>query len=68
MHPFVTDGVQEMVDLAVRMTRSPDTPTRLASLRRHMRSALEASSACDTASLARAMEEFYLGILNNTLP
>ena len=65
---FVADGVQRMVELAVGMARSPDTPTQLASLRRHMRSALEVSSACDTSSLARAMEEFYREVLNTTLP
>lgn len=63
LQEFVVNGVEEMIELAVRMARNPDTPARLATLRRHMRSALEASPACDAVSLARAMEEFYRGIL-----
>ncbi len=63
LQEFVVDGVEEMIELAVRMARSPDTPARLTSLRRHMRSALEASPACDAAALARAMEGLYRGIL-----
>lgn len=63
LRTFVADGIEGMIELAVRLAQSPHTPARLAFLRRHMRSALEASSACDTAALARAMEEFYRGVL-----
>jgi predicted O-linked N-acetylglucosamine transferase (SPINDLY family) len=60
---FVADDVQGMVDLAIRLARSPDTPQRLADLRRHMRPCLQASSACDTPALARALEQFYSAVL-----
>ena len=63
MQEFIAEGVQGMIELAVRMAQSPDTVTRLATLRRHMRSALEVSSACGTAALARSMEEFYRRVL-----
>jgi protein O-GlcNAc transferase len=63
LQTFIAAGVQGVIDLAVKMARSPDTAMRLASLRRHMRSALKVSSACDSAALARAMEEFYRGVL-----
>ena len=63
LQEFVVDGVREMIELAVRMARGSDTPSRLASLRRRMRPALEMSPACDAAALARAVEVFYQSIL-----
>jgi protein O-GlcNAc transferase len=58
---FVAAGPREYVELAVAIARDPQAPSRLASLRAQMRGALLASPACDTAALARDMEQIYHG-------
>lgn len=63
LQEFVADSVEEMVDFAVELAQSRDTPRRLDDLRRTMRTALKAQSACDTAALARAMEGFFKAVL-----
>jgi predicted O-linked N-acetylglucosamine transferase (SPINDLY family) len=50
--------VQRAVELATDLA----TPAQLASLRAGMRDRLRASSVCDTAGLARALETFYLDV------
>lgn len=55
------------VHIGVRCTRvvslhvvaDPETPGRLADLRRSLRERLKASAACDTARLARHLERIY---------
>ena len=64
LNGFVADAVERMVDLAAHVARSPDTPKHLESLRSHMRPCLQTSPACDTAGLARAMEQFYWTVLS----
>jgi predicted O-linked N-acetylglucosamine transferase (SPINDLY family) len=61
---FVADDVRQMVELAISLARSPDTPLRLSDLRQQMRSRLQASSACDTPALARSMERFCRAVTN----
>jgi protein O-GlcNAc transferase len=56
---FVARDVNDMVERAVHWASQPDTPQRLAALRGDMRQKLSVSAACDTAGLARAMEQFY---------
>ncbi|MEZ5328609.1 MAG: tetratricopeptide repeat protein [Verrucomicrobiales bacterium] len=56
---FVAGSVRSMVKQAIKLARDPHTPERLRVLRDEMRSRLEASSACDGTSLARAMETFF---------
>jgi predicted O-linked N-acetylglucosamine transferase (SPINDLY family) len=63
LQEFVADSVEEMVDFAVELAQSRDTPRRLDDLRRTMRTVLKAQSACDTAALARAMEGFFKAVL-----
>ena len=63
LEEFVAEDIEGMVDLAIRLARSPDTPRRLAELRWQMRACLQASSACDTPALARAMEQFYTAVV-----
>ena len=46
-------------DTAVALARSPDTPGRLATLRRGMRDHLQASAACDVVGLCRSLEALY---------
>ena len=52
-------SAETMVELAVSMAQDPDTPSRLAELRRSMRERLARSSACDAAALAQGMEQLY---------
>lgn len=56
---FVTGDVAGYVALAVQLAVAAGTPRRLHELRRTMRTRLSASSACDTAALARALETCY---------
>ncbi|MGA1995482.1 MAG: tetratricopeptide repeat protein [Bryobacteraceae bacterium] len=56
---FVAADRAGYVALAVELARNPETPARLAELRRNMRDGLRASAACDTAGLARHLELIY---------
>jgi predicted O-linked N-acetylglucosamine transferase (SPINDLY family) len=56
---FVAADRAGYVALAAGMARNPETPARLAELRRNMRDRLRASAACDTAGLARHLERIY---------
>jgi predicted O-linked N-acetylglucosamine transferase (SPINDLY family) len=62
---FVAPNAEAMIDTAITLATDPATPVRLATLRRAMRDRLSASSACDGAALARAMEALYLRLLNS---
>ena len=55
---FVAPGREQYVQMAVDIARS-QIPRALARLRKSMRDRLRESPACDTAALARAMEEVY---------
>jgi predicted O-linked N-acetylglucosamine transferase (SPINDLY family) len=57
---FVAEDAAGYVELAVRLANDPETPGRLAELRRGMRARLKGSAVCDTARFAREMEELYL--------
>lgn len=56
---FIAEDREDYIRRAVALTQSPDAPGRLADLRRDMRSRLARSSLCDTAALARGMEQLY---------
>jgi predicted O-linked N-acetylglucosamine transferase (SPINDLY family) len=62
LEEFVAVDVESYIELATRWGCAQDTPDRLASLRRVMRTQVAASSVCDTRSFARAMEELYLSV------
>jgi predicted O-linked N-acetylglucosamine transferase (SPINDLY family) len=57
---FVASNLPEYIDLAVGLAISPETPERLLSLRRRMRSQLLQSPVCDTVGFTREMESLYL--------
>lgn len=63
LQDFVAESAEGMVDYAVNLARSRDAPSRLGELRRTMRATLKNQSACDSAALARAMEEFFRTVL-----
>lgn len=48
-------------DAAIALARAPDTPERLAALRRGMRERLRVSAACDVVGLCRSLEAVYRG-------
>lgn len=50
---------EEYVKRAVELANSPETPEKLAALRRSMREKLLASPVCDTRRLCRDLEEIY---------
>lgn len=56
---FIADSRKDYIRRAVAMAHAPETPQRLAELRRRMRSRLAASPLCDAAALARHMEAIY---------
>jgi len=56
---FVASDREGYIAMAVELARDPETPGRLADLRRNMRERLKASAACDTARLARHLERIY---------
>jgi predicted O-linked N-acetylglucosamine transferase (SPINDLY family) len=56
---FVAEDLDDYVQRAVALAHAPDTPRRLAQLRRGMRSQLARSALCDTASFAGNMERLY---------
>ena len=57
---FVADNLNGYVVLAGRLANSPDTPRKLGTLRREMRSRLLAAPICDTQAFARNMERLYM--------
>lgn len=63
---FVAPSVAGMIDFAAALGREAVTPARLAALRESMRVRLRTSPACDTAALARAMEQFYTDVAGNS--
>ena len=62
LEEFVTADREHHVKQAIALARDPATPVRLEALRSGMRDQLRASSACDTAALAAALEEIYLEV------
>jgi predicted O-linked N-acetylglucosamine transferase (SPINDLY family) len=61
---LVVQGVEDYVEMAVRLANSPE---RLADLRRNMRSRLGESTVCDTQGFARNMERLYAGMVAGEL-
>lgn len=59
---FVADGREGYIDSAVSLARTSDLASHLSDLRHSMRSLLVDSPACDTTSLARAMESLFLEV------
>lgn len=59
---FVTGDERRMVDFAVRLAASSQTPSRLADLRHSLRAQLRASPVCDSPGLARALERCYRAV------
>jgi predicted O-linked N-acetylglucosamine transferase (SPINDLY family) len=59
-------GVPTYVARAVSLARSRETPRRLASLRSTLRERLRDSPACDSAGLARSLEDLYRRIVVRT--
>ncbi len=57
---FVAADQARFEAMAIALAAAPDTPARLASLRAGMRRHLQASSACDVATLCRSLEALYL--------
>lgn len=61
---FVAKNLKGYIDSAIALAIHPDSPKRLAELRREMRSKLPKSPACDTVSLTKNMEKLYKRIWN----
>ena len=59
---FVRTDIADYISFAAELANSPETPQRLASLRRQMRSQLLHSPVCDTNIFARAIERLYWAI------
>jgi predicted O-linked N-acetylglucosamine transferase (SPINDLY family) len=57
---FVAPDRESYVDRAIALAHDPDTPSRLAALRRGLRDRLRAAPVCDAARFARDMESEYL--------
>ena len=64
---FVGDNVEDMVEIGVQWGNSSEAHRELAELRLGMREELAASSACDTAALARGMETLYFDVWERAL-
>jgi predicted O-linked N-acetylglucosamine transferase (SPINDLY family) len=60
---LVGQGLEDYISLAIGLANSPD---RLIDLRRNMRSRLQSSAVCDTASFARNMEQLYEQMFSGT--
>jgi predicted O-linked N-acetylglucosamine transferase (SPINDLY family) len=56
---FVRADLDSYIGFGIELANSPDTPERLAALRRGMRSQLRNSPVCDTTTFAREMEKIY---------
>jgi len=64
---FVANSLEDYVSLAVRLGNASETPGRLAEVRRNMRSSLQDSALCDTATFARNMEHLYRQMIEHKL-
>lgn len=60
---FVAESRETYIALAVALANNSGTPTRLAEMRRNMRSNLRKSAVCDTSGFARSMEGLYREIM-----
>lgn len=60
---FVCRDIDDYIRRAIALAKDPDTPVRLAELRRSMRGKLVHSSLCDTPNFAGNMESLYEGII-----
>jgi predicted O-linked N-acetylglucosamine transferase (SPINDLY family) len=56
---FVAADLERHIAQAIGIAHDPETPRRLAELRRTMRERLRRSPVCDTATFARRMEALY---------
>ena len=56
---FVRADLEDYISFGAELANSPETPERLAALRRGMRPQLINSSVCDTRTFAREMEKIY---------
>jgi predicted O-linked N-acetylglucosamine transferase (SPINDLY family) len=65
LEEFIAANREDYIELAVALARASDTPARLTEVRRTMRSRIAQSSVCDTAALARRMEELYRRIFDD---
>jgi predicted O-linked N-acetylglucosamine transferase (SPINDLY family) len=65
---FVAAEVAGFVALASRFANAPEAAARVAAMRATMRARLLAAPVCDTAGLARAIEDIYERIARPTLP
>ena len=59
LEEFLVRDLEGYVERAVALALDPGTPRRLAALRREMRARLARSPLCDTAALARGLEQRY---------
>ena len=64
MDAFVASSTRDLIKRAVQLAKDRNTPRRLQQLRKEMRERLSASSACDTALMAKSMEAFYRRVLS----
>jgi predicted O-linked N-acetylglucosamine transferase (SPINDLY family) len=62
---FVAADLEDSIRRAVELAQHPDTPRRLAELRRGMRWRLCQAPVCDTTAFAAAMERIYLRAARN---
>jgi predicted O-linked N-acetylglucosamine transferase (SPINDLY family) len=56
---FVNPDLEGYIEQAIALATSPETPGKLAGLRRAMRANLRQSAVCDTETFARNMEDIY---------
>ncbi len=56
---FVNPDLDSYIAQAVGLANSPETPSKLATLRRSMRAKLRQSPVCDVETFARNMEDIY---------
>ncbi len=56
---FVNPDLEGYIEQAIALATSPETPGKLAGLRRAMRAKLRQSAVCDTETFARNMEDIY---------
>jgi protein O-GlcNAc transferase len=59
LHEFVGSNIQEYTEICIRLANSPETPSRLQSIRTSIRERLRASPVCDSATLATSIERLY---------
>jgi len=63
---FVRTDLTDYISFAAGLSKSLDTPQRLAALRQGMRSQLTNSQVCDVETLTREMENIYKDIVRRT--